>query len=123
MRTLGLESSAERRLKEIQESCLDSAFHMSMDRVTYSASDRSEPEAEQKEALQEVKDLENPEASATLLFLTLLEPSGLRPPTTPVPLLSHPCWIAEVSQGGSPCCLEWVGACCGTAKSHMSPPG
>ena len=61
VRTLGPESKAERKLKEVQESCLDRAFHLSMDRVNYRASDSSQPEAEQQEVLQEIKKLENPE--------------------------------------------------------------
>ncbi len=72
MRTLGPESKAERKLKEVQESCLDRAFHISMDRVNYRASDMGEPEADQKEVLQEIRELENPEACTSLPSLLLL---------------------------------------------------
>ena len=61
VKTLGPESEAERKLKTVQESCLDRLFHISMDRVNYKASDRAELEEEQKEVLQEIKELENPE--------------------------------------------------------------
>ena len=73
MRTLGPESKAERKLREVQESCLDRAFHISMDRVNYRASDSSELQAEQKEVLQEIRELENPEASPFLAFLNAAE--------------------------------------------------
>ena len=63
VKTLGIESEAERRLQSLQEECLDRAFHISMDRVNYRASDRGQVQEEQEEVLQELKDLENPEAS------------------------------------------------------------
>ena len=61
VKTLGTESEAERRLEALQEACLDRAFHISMDRVNYRASDRGQVQEEQEEVLQELKDLKNPE--------------------------------------------------------------
>ena len=65
--TLGTESEAERKLEAIQGSCLERAFHISMDRVDYRASDASQVEQEEEEVLQELKELENPEASCHLI--------------------------------------------------------
>ena len=66
VKTLGTESEAERRLRSLQEDCLNRAFHISMDRVNYKASDRGQVQEEQEEVLQELKDLQNPEASHSL---------------------------------------------------------
>ena len=61
VKTLGPESEAEGKLRDVQEYCLDRLFHITMDRVNYKASARTELEEEQKEVLQEIKELENPE--------------------------------------------------------------
>ena len=66
VKTLGTESEAERRLRSLQEDCLNRAFHISMDRVNYKASDRGQVQEEQEEVLQELNDLQNPEASHSL---------------------------------------------------------
>ena len=70
--TLGTESEAEMQLKVIQESCLERAFHISMDRVDYRASDASQVEQEEEEVLQELKELENPEASCYPISLRVV---------------------------------------------------
>jgi len=70
--TLGTESEAEIKLKVIQESCLERAFHISMDRVDYRASDASQVEQEEEEVLQELKELENPEASCYPISLRVV---------------------------------------------------
>ena len=63
--TLGVESEAEQKLRRVQETCLAKTFHISMDRVNYKASnpETSLLEEEQKDVLQEIKELENPEVS------------------------------------------------------------
>ena len=84
VRTLGPESAAEKKLRIVQESCLDRLFHISMDRVNYKASDRTELEEEQKEVLQEIKELENPEVMSNSinylqgrdLYILKVGPSG-----------------------------------------------
>lgn len=63
VKTLGAESDAERKLQSLQEECLDRAFHISMDRVNYRASDRGQVQEEQAHVLQELRELKNPEAS------------------------------------------------------------
>ena len=59
--SLGQGSRAEKELKDLQRSCLDRAFHISMDRNEYGASERHEVQAEQKKVLHERAELENPE--------------------------------------------------------------
>ncbi len=65
VKTLGAESEAERKLDSLREECLDRAFHISMDRVNYRASDRGQVPVlgEQAHVLQELRDLTNYEAS------------------------------------------------------------
>jgi hypothetical protein len=69
VKSLGPESEAERKLRDVQESCLDGLFHISMDRVNYKASARAELEEEQKEVLQEIRKLENPEVDCSFVNL------------------------------------------------------
>ena len=59
--SLGQGSRAEEELKDLQERCLDRAFHISMDRNEYRASERHEMQAEQEEVMHERLELENPE--------------------------------------------------------------
>ena len=61
MGSLGQGSRAEKELKDLQRSCLDRAFHISMERNEYRASERDEMQAEQKKVLHERAELENPE--------------------------------------------------------------
>ena len=77
MGSLGRGSKSEKKLKDLQERCLDRAFHISMDRTEYKASERHEMQAEQKEVLHERMELENPEVHPLSLSVLHLQESPM----------------------------------------------